>query len=101
MNGDQAKSVILGDGLASTMVKGSVVLLTATVKANEARDLAAGLEGTGISLDRYACVWRISWSSRWNTDYDGRPARLKRWSEPGRQWRRFPRPSTMSEKMQE
>ncbi len=50
MNGDQAKSVILVDGLASTMVKGSVVLLTATIKANEARDLAAGLEGTGISL---------------------------------------------------
>ncbi|MEX0346952.1 MAG: NAD(P)-dependent oxidoreductase [Rhizobiaceae bacterium] len=50
MNGDQAKSVILGDGLASTMAEGSVVLLTATIKANEVRDIAAGLEGTGIDL---------------------------------------------------
>lgn len=50
MNGDQAKSVILGDGLASTMAKGSVVLLTATINAAEARDIAAGLEGTGIDF---------------------------------------------------
>lgn len=50
MNGDQAKSVILGDGLASTMKAGAIVLLTATVKAHEARDIAASLEGTGIDL---------------------------------------------------
>jgi len=50
MNGDQAKSVILGDGLVSTMKPGSVVLLTATIKAGEAREIAAALEGTGLHL---------------------------------------------------
>lgn len=50
MNGDQARSVILGDGLASTLDKGAVIILTATIKAGEARELAAGLEGTGIDL---------------------------------------------------
>ncbi len=50
MNGDQAKTVILGDGLASTLQPGGIVLLTATVKASEARDIGAGLEGTGIDL---------------------------------------------------
>lgn len=50
MNGDEAKEVILGDGLASTMKPGSVVLLTATVHASEAREIAAGLAGTGIHL---------------------------------------------------
>ena len=33
MNGDQAKEVILGDGLASGMSSGGVVLLTATIHA--------------------------------------------------------------------
>ena len=32
MNGDQAKEVILGDGLASSMAKGSCVILTATAR---------------------------------------------------------------------
>ncbi len=50
MNGDQAKEVILGDGLAATMAAGSTVLLTATIKAPEAREIAAGLDGTGIRL---------------------------------------------------
>ncbi|WP_282605149.1 NAD(P)-dependent oxidoreductase [Pelagibius sp. Alg239-R121] len=50
MNGDQAKAVILGDGLASTMKQGGVVLLTATIKASEARDIGAGLDGTGIDI---------------------------------------------------
>lgn len=50
MNGDQAKAVILGNGLASTLQPGGIVLLTATVKASEARDIGAGLEGTGIDL---------------------------------------------------
>lgn len=50
MNGDQAKAVILGEGLASTLQPGGVVLLTATIKASEARDIGAGLEGTGIDL---------------------------------------------------
>ncbi|MDH3661770.1 MAG: NAD(P)-dependent oxidoreductase [Alphaproteobacteria bacterium] len=50
MNGDQAKAVILGDGLASTLAPGSVVILTATIKPEEARAIGAGLEGTGIDL---------------------------------------------------
>lgn len=50
MNGDQAKSVILGNGLASVMTPGTAVLLTATIKADEARAIAEGLEGTGIHL---------------------------------------------------
>jgi 3-hydroxyisobutyrate dehydrogenase-like beta-hydroxyacid dehydrogenase len=50
MNGDQAKSVILGDGLASVMAPGSAVILTATIRADEARAIAAGLDGTGIHL---------------------------------------------------
>ncbi len=50
MNGDQAKQVILGDGLASTMRPGGIVILSATIKAGEARDIAAGLRGTGIDF---------------------------------------------------
>ena len=50
MNGDQAESVILGDGLAATLAPGAVVLLTATIKATEARAIADGLQGTGIDL---------------------------------------------------
>ena len=50
MNGDQAKAVILGDGLASSLAPGGVVILTATIKASEARDIGAGLQGTGIEL---------------------------------------------------
>ena len=50
MNGDQAKAVILGDGLAATMKPGGVVLLTATIKASEAREIDASLDGTGIDL---------------------------------------------------
>lgn len=51
MNGGQAKSVIFGnDGLAANMAAGGVVILTATIKPSEARDIAAGLDGTGIHL---------------------------------------------------
>ena len=50
MNGDQAKAVILGDGLASSLAPGGVVILTATIKSSEARDIGAALEGTGIEL---------------------------------------------------
>jgi 3-hydroxyisobutyrate dehydrogenase-like beta-hydroxyacid dehydrogenase len=50
MNGDQAKSVILGDGLVSTMKPGGVILLTATIKAGEAREIGASLEGSGLHL---------------------------------------------------
>ncbi|MGI9501144.1 MAG: NAD(P)-dependent oxidoreductase [Geminicoccaceae bacterium] len=50
MHGDQAKAVILGNGLASSMKPGGVVLLTATIKPSEARDIAAGLEGSGLEM---------------------------------------------------
>lgn len=50
MNGDQAKSVILGDGLVSSLEPGSVILLTATVRAVEAREIATALEGSGLHL---------------------------------------------------
>lgn len=51
MNGDQAKSVILGDaGLVHSMAKGSAILLTATIKPSEARDIGLAMLGTGIHL---------------------------------------------------
>lgn len=51
MNGDQAKAVILGeDGLVRSLRPGSAVLLTATVGPPAAREIADGLEGTGIGL---------------------------------------------------
>jgi L-threonate 2-dehydrogenase len=51
MNGDQAKAVILGDeGLIAAMPKGGVVLLTATIKPSEAREIGAAMEGSGIHL---------------------------------------------------
>jgi len=51
MNGVQAKAVILGDdGLAAHMPKGGAVILTATIKPSEARDIGAALEGLGIHL---------------------------------------------------
>ena len=51
MNGDQAKSVILGEnGLASTMDAGGMIILTATIKPSEAREIGAALDGTGLRL---------------------------------------------------
>ncbi len=51
MNGDEAKSVILGpDGLANTMAKGGAVLLTATIKPHEAQEIADAMVGTGVHL---------------------------------------------------
>jgi 3-hydroxyisobutyrate dehydrogenase-like beta-hydroxyacid dehydrogenase len=51
MNGDQAKDVILGaDGLVANMVSGAAVLLTATIKPREARDIGGAMEGSGINL---------------------------------------------------
>ena len=51
LNGDQAKAVILGeDGLVQSMGSGGVVILTATIKASEARAIGHGLEGSGIEL---------------------------------------------------
>lgn len=51
MNGDQAKSVILGDnGLISHMAKGGAVILTATIKPREALEIASAMAGSGINL---------------------------------------------------
>lgn len=51
MNGDQAKSIILGeDGLVSHLKKGSVVILTATIKPSEARDIGDAMAGSGIHI---------------------------------------------------
>ncbi len=51
MNGDQAKEVILGpNGLISSMVDGGAVLLTATIKPREAREIGAAMRGTGLFL---------------------------------------------------
>jgi len=54
MKGDQARSVILGDdtdgGLVSTMKPGGIILLTATIKPSEAREIGAALDGTGLLL---------------------------------------------------
>ena len=50
MNGEQAREVILGEGLASAMAPGSAVVLTATIHAHEAREIADELNGTGIDF---------------------------------------------------
>jgi len=51
MNGDQVKDVIFGDGgLRQTMAPGSVIILTATIKPREGREVGAMLEGSGIYL---------------------------------------------------
>jgi 3-hydroxyisobutyrate dehydrogenase-like beta-hydroxyacid dehydrogenase len=50
MTGDQAKAVILGDGLVSAMAPGGVIILTATIKPHEAREIAGEVAGTGIDL---------------------------------------------------
>nr|WP_306267815.1 NAD(P)-dependent oxidoreductase [Pararhizobium sp. IMCC3301] len=51
MNGSQAKAVILGpEGLVSHMPSGGAVILTATIKPSEARELGDAIEGSGIIL---------------------------------------------------
>lgn len=51
MSGDQAKHAILGpDGLTSSLRPGAVVILTATIRPAEAREIAAALDDTGIDL---------------------------------------------------
>jgi 3-hydroxyisobutyrate dehydrogenase-like beta-hydroxyacid dehydrogenase len=50
MTGDQAKAVILGDGLAAAMAPGGVIILTATIKPHEVREIVGELAGTGIDL---------------------------------------------------
>ena len=54
MNGEQVNHVVFGDdgksGLCSTMRPGSVILLSATIHAREARELAVALEDSGLHL---------------------------------------------------
>lgn len=51
MNGDQVKEVLFADnGLMSTLKKGSAVILSATIKPREAREIGERMEGTGIHL---------------------------------------------------
>lgn len=51
MTGDEAKSVILGDGgLVSHLPKGGAVILSATIKPREAREIGFAMEGSGIHL---------------------------------------------------
>ncbi len=51
MNGDQAKAVILGeDGLISHMPKGGAVIVSATIKPREVREIGAAMEGCGVHL---------------------------------------------------
>ena len=51
MQGTEAKEVILGPGgLVETMAPGGCILLSATIKPREAREIAAAMEGTGIDL---------------------------------------------------
>ena len=51
MNGAQAHEVILGpSGLVTTMRSGGIIILSATIKASEARAIGAGLNGTGIDM---------------------------------------------------
>lgn len=51
MNGDQAKSVILGpDGLVENMEQGGVVILSATIKPHEAVEIGAAMQGSGIDF---------------------------------------------------
>lgn len=51
MNGDQAKDVILGEqGLCKNLNPGSTVILTATIKPSEAREIGEAMQGSGIDL---------------------------------------------------
>ena len=51
MKGDEAREVILGpDGLVANMAAGGTILLSATVKPREAREIGAAMEGSGINL---------------------------------------------------
>ena len=51
MNGDQAKAVILGkEGVAASMPPGGAVILTATIKPREAREIGEALQETDVHL---------------------------------------------------
>ena len=78
MNGDQAKGVILPpDGLAAHMPAGGVVLLTATIRPREARQIGATLAGSGIDLIDTPVSGGFPGAQGGNADHDGlRPAVL-------------------------
>ena len=50
MNGDQARSVIFEDGLLATMSPGGAILMTATIRAAEMRQIAADLANSGLDV---------------------------------------------------
>lgn len=51
MKGVEARGVILGDnGLVATMRPGGTILLSATIKPSEAREIGEAMEGSGIRL---------------------------------------------------
>ena len=51
MTGTQAKEVLLGpDGAVAHMKAGGAVILTATIHASEAREIAEAMAGTGVHL---------------------------------------------------
>jgi len=51
LNGNQAKSAIFGDeGLVKGMKPGGVIILSATIKPSEAREIGEALEGTGLDM---------------------------------------------------
>ncbi|WP_370738522.1 NAD(P)-dependent oxidoreductase [Pseudoruegeria aquimaris] len=51
MNGDQAREVILGQGgLVDSMAPGGAVILSATIRPREAREIGAAMAGTGLHL---------------------------------------------------
>lgn len=51
MSGDQAKQVILGDdGLVAHMAEGGIIILTATIRPSEAREIGEALADTGIRM---------------------------------------------------
>ena len=51
MNGDQARSVIFGDeGLIANMESGGAIIMTATIKPREVREIAEDMAGSGIEL---------------------------------------------------
>lgn len=51
MNGDQARSVILGEGgLVANMASGGAVILSATIKPHEATAIGADMVGSGVHL---------------------------------------------------
>ncbi|WP_029060788.1 NAD(P)-dependent oxidoreductase [Labrenzia sp. DG1229] len=51
MNGDQAKKVIQGEnGLAANLAGGGTIILTATIKPSEAREIGEALNGGSVNL---------------------------------------------------